>query len=243
MVHAPAIRIIQLADDNELRRVTSLLIQRPPDVVVVTTGIGFRGWIEDPGRTGSAFTGIAMDFRPVTGPLDAHLALDEIIRSAREHHEFIRHLGAHAVSTRPPKGLLKDGVVQGRGTTGRLDIKAVGIGLITNVARLLAVMSGLTENRTPLRLRDTTALGWLSADESQGLVEALELMWQVRLEHQSRCIERGMDHARGLHLVGTVAEGHGAETDLRDFQAAAAETAIVHAFSPRAILSVAKDDS
>jgi CBS domain-containing protein len=152
----------------------------------------FRGWIEDPGRTGSAFTGIAMDFRPVTGPLDAHLALDEIIRSAREHHEFIRHLGAHAVSTRPPKGLLKDGVVQGRGTTGRLDIKAVGIGLITNVARLLAVMSGLTENRTPLRLRDTTALGWLSADESQGLVEAFELMWQVRLEHQSRRIERGL---------------------------------------------------
>jgi len=71
-------------------------------------------------------------------------------------------------------------------------IKAVGIGLITNVARLLAVMSGLTENRTRLRLRDTTALGWLSADESQGLVEAFELMWQVRLEHQSRRIERGL---------------------------------------------------
>ena len=47
-------------------------------------------------------------------------------------------------------------------------------------------------NRTPLRLRDTTALGWLSADESQGLVEAFELMWQVRLEHQSRRIERGL---------------------------------------------------
>jgi uroporphyrinogen-III synthase len=46
VVHAPAIRIIPLADDNELRRVTSLLIERPPDVVVVTTGIGFRGWVE-----------------------------------------------------------------------------------------------------------------------------------------------------------------------------------------------------
>ena len=153
----------------------------------------FHGWIEDPGRTGSAFTGIAMDYRPVTGPLDARLHLDEIIRSAREQHDFIRHLGAHAVATRPPKGLLKDGVVQGKGTTGRLDIKAVGIGLITNVARLLAVMSGLTENRTRLRLRDTTALGWLSEDESQGLVEAFELMWQVRLEHQTRCFERGVE--------------------------------------------------
>ena len=83
--------------------------------------------------------------------------------------------------------------MQGKGTTGRLDIKAVGIGLITNVARLLAVMSGLTENRTRLRLRDATALGWLSEDESQGLVEAFELMWQVRLEHQTRCFERGVE--------------------------------------------------
>ncbi|HEU5224253.1 MAG TPA: DUF294 nucleotidyltransferase-like domain-containing protein [Actinomycetota bacterium] len=152
----------------------------------------FHGWIEDPGRVGSAFTGIAIDYRPVTGPLDARLYLDEIIRSAREQHDFIRHLGAHAVSSRPPKGLLKDGVVQRKGTTGRLDVKAVGIGLITNIARLLAVMSGLTENRTTLRLRDTTALGWLTEDESQGLVEAFELMWQVRLEHQSRCVERGV---------------------------------------------------
>ncbi|HET7929094.1 MAG TPA: DUF294 nucleotidyltransferase-like domain-containing protein, partial [Actinomycetota bacterium] len=152
----------------------------------------FRGWIEDPGRLGSAFTGIAIDFRQVGGPLDARLAVDEIIRSAREQHDFIRHLGAHAVSTRPPKGLLKDGVVHGKGTAGRLDIKAVGIGLITNVARLVAVMSGLTENRTTLRLRDSTALGWLSQDESQGLVEAFELMWQVRLEHQARCVERGV---------------------------------------------------
>src|SRR6202045_3224352 len=46
VVHAPAIRIIPLVDDVELRRVTMLLIAQPPDVVVVTTGIGFRGWIE-----------------------------------------------------------------------------------------------------------------------------------------------------------------------------------------------------
>src|SRR6201997_1373268 len=45
-VHAPAIRIIPLVDDVELRRVTRVLIEQPPDVVVVTTGIGFRGWIE-----------------------------------------------------------------------------------------------------------------------------------------------------------------------------------------------------
>lgn len=46
VVHAPAIRIVPLVDDVELRKVTTQLIDAPPDVAVVTTGIGFRGWIE-----------------------------------------------------------------------------------------------------------------------------------------------------------------------------------------------------
>jgi len=46
VVHAPAIRIIPLADDTELRCVTGALVEHPPDLLVVTTGIGFRGWVE-----------------------------------------------------------------------------------------------------------------------------------------------------------------------------------------------------
>ena len=46
VVHAPAIRIVPLVDDVELRRVTTELIDAPPDLVLVTTGIGFRGWME-----------------------------------------------------------------------------------------------------------------------------------------------------------------------------------------------------
>jgi uroporphyrinogen-III synthase len=46
VVHGPAIRIVPLADDTDLRAATEDLINHPPDVVVVTTGIGFRGWVE-----------------------------------------------------------------------------------------------------------------------------------------------------------------------------------------------------
>ncbi|MFR9751234.1 uroporphyrinogen-III synthase [Nocardia sp. 004] len=46
IVSAPAIRIIPLADDNELARVTRQLITDPPRITVATTGIGFRGWME-----------------------------------------------------------------------------------------------------------------------------------------------------------------------------------------------------
>lgn len=46
VIHAPAIRIIPLVDDDELRLATDSVIADPPDIVVATTGIGFRGWIE-----------------------------------------------------------------------------------------------------------------------------------------------------------------------------------------------------
>ncbi|MFJ1745968.1 uroporphyrinogen-III synthase [Streptomyces sp. NPDC088116] len=46
VVHAPALRIVQLADDAELLTATKELIDQVPDVVVATTAIGFRGWVE-----------------------------------------------------------------------------------------------------------------------------------------------------------------------------------------------------
>lgn len=42
---APAIHMVPLPDDDELRAHTGSLIDLPPDIVIATTGIGFRGWI------------------------------------------------------------------------------------------------------------------------------------------------------------------------------------------------------
>lgn len=44
-VVAPALRLVLHADERELRLATQRCIDGPLDVVVVTTGIGFRGWI------------------------------------------------------------------------------------------------------------------------------------------------------------------------------------------------------
>ncbi len=42
---AAAIEMVALPDDDELREHTQSLIDTPPDIVIATTGIGFRGWI------------------------------------------------------------------------------------------------------------------------------------------------------------------------------------------------------
>ncbi|GGW35297.1 MULTISPECIES: uroporphyrinogen-III synthase [Streptomyces] len=46
VLHAPALRIVPLADDSELLAATKELLDQAPDVVVATTAIGFRGWVE-----------------------------------------------------------------------------------------------------------------------------------------------------------------------------------------------------
>jgi uroporphyrinogen-III synthase len=46
VIYAPAIRIVPLADDADLVAATREVLDRPIDLVVATTGVGFRGWLE-----------------------------------------------------------------------------------------------------------------------------------------------------------------------------------------------------
>ncbi|MCI4062714.1 uroporphyrinogen-III synthase [Micromonospora sp. R77] len=46
VVLAPALRIVPLADDTDLRAATRACLDRPPDVLMANTGIGMRGWLE-----------------------------------------------------------------------------------------------------------------------------------------------------------------------------------------------------
>ncbi|MBB2922840.1 uroporphyrinogen-III synthase [Cellulomonas cellasea] len=52
--HTPALSMIPNQDDAALIAGTRALLADPPDVVVVTTGIGFRGWIEAADAVGIA---------------------------------------------------------------------------------------------------------------------------------------------------------------------------------------------
>jgi uroporphyrinogen-III synthase len=54
IAHAPALSTVPHIDDAQLIADTRALIARPPDVVVATTGIGFRGWIEAADAAGIA---------------------------------------------------------------------------------------------------------------------------------------------------------------------------------------------
>jgi uroporphyrinogen-III synthase len=51
-VHGPTMKTVDLSDDEALRTVTAELAERPPDYLIVTTGMGMRRWLEAAGRWG-----------------------------------------------------------------------------------------------------------------------------------------------------------------------------------------------
>jgi len=81
VVLAPTIRIVPLDDDTELRVATDDILGAAVDIVVGTTGVGFRGWIE------------AADGWGVGEALRAHLAGAEIVARGPKVRGAIRAAG------------------------------------------------------------------------------------------------------------------------------------------------------
>jgi CBS domain-containing protein len=154
----------------------------------------FRTWMSDPARQGSVFTSITFDYRRVAGPLEIEEVLDSVVAAAPKFPGFIRHLAFRALDERPPTGFFRHWVVEAKGEhAGQLDIKHRGILLVGNLARLYAVQLGRTEKRTLSRIEIAAAADLISDEEGAGLKEAFRLLWQIRLEHQARCAQDGVD--------------------------------------------------
>ncbi len=53
VLHGPSMRSVDMVDDTRLRAATETILARLPDVVLVTTGVGFRGWLRTAAHWGT----------------------------------------------------------------------------------------------------------------------------------------------------------------------------------------------
>jgi uroporphyrinogen-III synthase len=97
---AAAIAMVALPDDDELRRNTEALIATPPDILIATTGVGFRGWIAaaDGWQLGSQLTAALSGARIVargakaTGALRAAGLPEEWSPKTESSREVVKYL-------------------------------------------------------------------------------------------------------------------------------------------------------
>jgi len=155
----------------------------------------FHDWMSDVGLQGSIFSSITFDHRRVSGPLDIEPTLHAVIATATHRYPgFLKHLAHRALDGRPPRGFVRNFVVESKGEhTGRLDIKHGGVTIISNLARIYAIQAGRPEKSTLDRLRAAKESGQINDDDRQALEEAFRLLWQIRLEHQVRQVRAGTE--------------------------------------------------
>lgn len=149
-------------------------------------------WIASPDRPNVFLTGIVFDYRQIAGPLDVVSRIDPVIVKAGTDSRFVRRMNALALAHKSPLGF--GGRLKAVETSGRLrllDFKKYGLLPVTELARALAVGSGLSLRSTMDRLRRVAEdPEW--SDAGASLAQVFRFMQHVRFRHQVSQQEAGL---------------------------------------------------
>jgi CBS domain-containing protein len=149
-------------------------------------------WIGDPDQEKALIlVSLMADARPVWG-VNEGAGLVELFRDAHANPHLLRGLARMAMAHRPPTGFLRDIVVEHSGEhRGQLDIKHGGLLPIVDLARYAGIAAGVAGSATRERLAAAGAAGTLTDRQAKILLEAFELISQLRLEHQVAQLRAG----------------------------------------------------
>ncbi|HEY2259845.1 MAG TPA: putative nucleotidyltransferase substrate binding domain-containing protein [Solirubrobacteraceae bacterium] len=151
-----------------------------------------RSWISEPTQDKALIlASVLVDSRPVWGVHTGN-PVSETFRLAPSNPQMLRLQARFALSRRPPTGFIRGLVVEHSGEhRGRLDLKQGGVLPIVALARWAAMVAGVTNASTAERLRAAGAAGSLSQADAHTLLDAFELLNNLRLDHQVQQLRAG----------------------------------------------------
>jgi CBS domain-containing protein len=153
----------------------------------------FRGWIATPSPEAQMLASVMFDLRPIGGERDLFDTLQaETLEAASRNSIFTAHMGSNSLKHAPPLGLLRNLVTIRSGEhRNTLDLKMNGVVPIVDLGRMYALLGRLTEVNTRARIAAAGPVGLISATGSRDLLDAYDLIAEVRLEHQARRVKAG----------------------------------------------------
>ncbi|ENO88517.1 DUF294 nucleotidyltransferase-like domain-containing protein [Thauera linaloolentis] len=142
----------------------------------------FGAWIREPDPEALLNASIFFDFRVLYG----NERLGDQLRSwlnkvVRGNSAFLRMMAGNALSVAPPLGRLRDFVVEDNGS---IDLKKSGARLFVDVARILALRTGVDSSSTAQRLRQASGKMGVSADEVSAIIDGFHFVQLLRLRSQ-----------------------------------------------------------
>ena len=153
----------------------------------------FTKWIDQPEPKALMLSSIFFDLRGIYGDMSLIVPLQDLVRDkAPKNRLFVGHMVANALTHTPPLGFFRNFVLTRGGAHGdALDLKHAGVVPVVDIARIVALESGLSEANTFDRLTAEGSGKVVSPSGRRDLLDAYEFIAATRLEHQAKQIRRG----------------------------------------------------
>ena len=142
----------------------------------------FADWIREPDPQALLNASIFFDFRVLYGNERFGDQLRTWLnRSAKGNSTFLRMMAGNALKVMPPLGRIRDFVVEDDGT---IDLKKSGARLFVDVARILALRTGVDSSSTVQRLRQASTRIGITPEEISAMVDGFNFIQLLRLRSQ-----------------------------------------------------------
>lgn len=153
----------------------------------------FHKWISVPEEKALMHANIFFDLRCVAGKPGLVDALKESIREdARRNEIFLALMAKNAVSFEPPLGFFRQFVLEKSGEhKNTFDLKRHGIMPIVEIARIRSLAAGELRVSTRNRLQAAATAKEITQTDAANLIDALDFIEKLRVEHQSRQLQAG----------------------------------------------------
>ena len=154
----------------------------------------FDNWIDKPDPMAQMLASVMFDLRPIVGEesLFRGMQQEDAGESQEEQHLPRPHDRQLPQSHTPPLSFFRGFALIRKGEhKDTLDLKLNGIVPIVDLARAYALEGAIAAANTRERLLGAKEIGVLSSAGAQDLIDAYDLIFETRLEHQARQIREG----------------------------------------------------
>ncbi|UOG92485.1 MAG: DUF294 nucleotidyltransferase-like domain-containing protein [Candidatus Thiothrix sulfatifontis] len=172
----------------------------------------FRQWIDTPEPQALVNATIFFDLRCTYGDDSLWLRLRDDLLGRSRNSSLFQHLLAENAQTFQPPLNFWGGFASERNAAGEkvIDLKKRGVVPVIDLARVYALAHGLPPVNTVERLQALAETGALNRDDVGELLEALEVISRLRLQHQSRQVQAEVkpDNALPLASLSALERNH-----------------------------------
>ncbi|WP_425427215.1 putative nucleotidyltransferase substrate binding domain-containing protein [Actibacterium ureilyticum] len=153
----------------------------------------FKTWVDKPDPMAQMLASVMFDLRPIGGDESLFSGLQaETLEMASKNSIFVAHMASNALKHTPPLGLLRGiATIRSGEHKNQLDMKHNGVVPVVDLGRIYALQGQITAANTRARLEAAEKAGVVSASGARDLLDAYDLIAQMRLEHQAGLVKAG----------------------------------------------------